>query len=293
MKMPWRLFITAMLFVAHTVAAAESESEKDRWYTSALLEYAPCAGKNFSSFLDKFSNDASIQREYTEYPLRIKELDLSAAPEVRKIIKYLRSNQISHPALPLRAAREKQSLKMLEVRQRYVNENRKAILIKPNTDDVTVYEFVKDGCWHLWSIDHQASTARHPQLYWMDAIFPAMDDCTPYYFYFDPHTKRTSNGVLERKGYTPYQVENSVAKYKVHDKFMGLDATEITIPTSPYGMYKVTLPVSVERLTAAVEKNTGHRLAIAIPEFKSQSGVPYLVEEGNNTSSFICTFDAR
>lgn len=84
MKMLWRLFITAMLFVAHTVTAAESESEQDRWYTSALLEYAPCAGKNFSSFLDKFSNDASIQREYTEYPLRIKELDLSAAPEVRK-----------------------------------------------------------------------------------------------------------------------------------------------------------------------------------------------------------------
>lgn len=38
---------------------------------------------------------------------------------------------------------------------------------------------------------------------------------------------------------------------------MGLDATEITIPTSPYGMYKVTLPVSVERLTAAVEKTLG------------------------------------
>ncbi len=45
MKMLWRLFITAMLFVAHTVTAAESESEQDRWYTSALLEYAPCAGK--------------------------------------------------------------------------------------------------------------------------------------------------------------------------------------------------------------------------------------------------------
>lgn len=292
MKMPWRLFITAMLFVAHTVAAAESESEEDERYSSATYG-ADCTEEHFSSFLERFSNDASIQREHTEYQLIKKEMDLSAAPEVRKIITYLGSNHIKSPVLPLRAVREKQSLKMLEVRQRYVNENRKAILIKPNTDDVTVYEFVQNGCWYLSSIDHQASTARHPQLYWMDAIFPTMDNCTPYYFYFDPHTKRTSNGVLERKGYTPYQVENSVAKYKVHDKFMGLDATEITIPTSPYGMYKVTLPVSVERLTAAVEKNTGHRLAIAIPEFKSQSGVPYLVEEGNNTSSFVCAFDAR
>ncbi|ALR07573.1 hypothetical protein XFHB_12765 [Xylella fastidiosa] len=292
MKMPWRLFITAMLFVAHTVTAAESESEEDERYPSAAYGVG-CPGEYFSSFFDKFSNDAGIQREYAEYQLIKKELDLSAAPEVRKIITYLGSNHIKSPVLPLRAAREKQSLKMIKVRQRYFNENPKVILIKPNTDDFTVYEFVLNGCWYLSSIDHHASTARHPQLYWMDAIFPAMDNCTPYYFYFDPHTKRTSNGVLERKGYTPYQVESSVAKYKVHDKFMGLDATEITIPTSPYGMYKVTLPVSVERLTAAVEKNTGHRLAIAIPKFKSQSGVPYLVEEGKNTSSFICAFDAR
>ncbi len=54
MKMPWRLFITAMLFVAHTVAAAESESEQDRMvYLCFIWNMHLVPRKNFSSFLDK------------------------------------------------------------------------------------------------------------------------------------------------------------------------------------------------------------------------------------------------
>ncbi len=96
MKMPWRLFITAMLFVAHTVAAAESESEEDERYSSATYG-ADCTEEHFSSFLERFSNDASIQREHTEYQLIKKEMDLSAAPEVRKSSPIWEAITSNHP----------------------------------------------------------------------------------------------------------------------------------------------------------------------------------------------------
>lgn len=280
--------MVSVLFMAQSVSAVAPESEEDRFYTTAIE--VPCPGEDFAAFLEKFSNDASIQREFTEYPLKKQALDLSAAPEVRKIIKYLESNQIQHPVLPLRAEREKKSLNITKIRPRYLNETRRAILTKPGKDDLMVYEFVKNGCWHLSSIDDRSLTGGNPKLHWADHIFPAMDDCTPYHFYFDEKSKRSSNGVLERKGYSPYKVDASFARYKVHEKFMGLDATEIAIPSNSntHAMYMVAVPVSVQRLAAAVETSTGHRLAIAPPTFESPSGVAYLVEAGEHTSSVVC-----
>lgn len=76
----------------------------------------------------------------------------------------------------------------------------------------------------------------------------------PNDFYWDPQSKRTSNGVLERKGYSPYKIEEYLARYKVHEKFMGLDATEIAIPSNTYPIYMVTTPVSAKRLAAAIKK---------------------------------------
>ncbi len=107
-------------------------------------------------------------------------------------------------------------------------------------------------------------------------------------FILEKESKRTSNRILERKGYYPYKVDEEVARYKLHEKFMGLDATEIAIPSNTYAIHMITVPVNVKRLAAAIKKTTGYQLAIAAPGFNPQSGVAYLVEEGKNKSSFVC-----
>ncbi len=138
---------------------------------------------------------------------------------------------------------------------RYLNENRKIILIQPNTDYLMLYEFVKNDCWYLSSTDNRSFTGGQQELHWLDNIYPSMDDCTPYHFYFEKESKRTSNRILERKGYYPYKVDEEVARYKLHEKFMGLDATEIAIPSNTYAIHMITVPVNVKRLAAAIKNN--------------------------------------
>ncbi|ALR09778.2 hypothetical protein [Xylella fastidiosa] len=289
MKMPWRFIITAiaLLCVAHTVAAVAPASAAEH-VQAAAKPTVSCPGEDFTTFFKKFSNDVNIQRAFTKYPLRIKELDLSAAPEVKKVVKHLRSDQVHFPVFPLKAERERKSLDIINGTGRYLNENRKIILIQPNTDYLMLYEFVKNDCWYLSSTDNRSFTGGQQELHWLDNIYPSMDDCTPYHFYFETESKRTSNRILERKGYSPYKVDEEVARYKVHEKFMGLDATEIAIPSNTYAIHMITVPVKVKRFAAAIKKTTGYQLTIAAPGFNPQSGVAYLVEEGKNKSSFVC-----
>ncbi|MDC6407757.1 hypothetical protein LOD50_02395 [Xylella fastidiosa subsp. multiplex] len=282
MKIPWRCFITAtaMLFMAHTVAAVAPTSAAEHMQAAAKPTVS-CPGEDFTTFFKKFSNDVNIQRAFTKYPLRIKELDLSAAPEVKKVVKHLRSDQVHFPVFPLKAERERKSIEMHDEK----------ILYQPGKDYLMAYEFVKDDCWYLSSIDNRSFTGGDAKLHWLDNIFPALDDCIPYNFYFDSQSKRTTNGVLERKGYSPYKIEEYVARYKVHEKFMGLDATEIAIPSSTDSVYIITVPVSAQRLAAAIKKRTGHELPIATADFKFRSVVAYLAKEGKNKSSFVCIAD--
>ncbi len=186
MKIPWRCFITAtaMLFMAHTVAAVAPTSAAEHMQAAAKPTVS-CPGEDFTTFFKKFSNDVNIQRAFTKYPLRIKELDLSAAPEVKKVVKHLRSDQVHFPVFPLKAERERKSLDIINGTGRYLNENRKIILIQPNTDYLMLYEFVKNDCWYLSSTDNRSFTGGQQELHWLDNIYPSMDDCTPYHFYFE------------------------------------------------------------------------------------------------------------
>ncbi|ALR07574.1 hypothetical protein XFHB_12770 [Xylella fastidiosa] len=289
MKMPWRFIITAiaLLCVAHTVAAVAPASAAEH-VQAAAKPTVSCPGENFKAFSKKFSNDVNIQRAFTKYPLRIKELDLSAAPEVKKVVKHLRSDQVHFPVFPLQEERQRKSIEMND------DPNLTMMLYQSGKDDVMVYAFVKDDCWYLSSIDNRSFTGGDAKLHWLDNIFPALDDCIPYHFYFETESKRTSNGVLERKGYSPYKIEEYVARYKVHEKFMGLDATEIAIPSSTDSVYIITVPVSAQRLAAVIKKRTGHELPIvtaATEDFKFRSAVAYLAKEGKNKSSFVCIAD--
>lgn len=289
MKIPWRCFITAtaMLFMAHAVAAVAPTSAAEHMQAAAKPTVS-CPGEDFTTFFKKFSNDVNIQRAFTKYPLRIKELDLSAAPEVKKVVKHLRGDQVHFPVFPLKAERESKSIEIMD------DLNSEKVLYQPGKDYLMAYKFVNDSCWYLSSIENQSLTRGDVKLHWLDNIFPALDDCIPYHFYFDSQSKLTSNGVLERKGYSPYKIEEYVARYKVHEKFMGLDATEIAIPSSTDSVYIITVPVSAQRLAAAIKKRTGHELPIATTattDFKFRSAVAYLAKEGKNKSSFVCIAD--
>ncbi|AXI84418.1 hypothetical protein AF72_12485 [Xylella taiwanensis] len=158
MKRVWTLFVVSVLFLAHPVAAVGPAPQAHQMHAAAVPSVS-CPGEDFSSFFKKFSDDENIQRAFTQSLLRIKELDLSAAPEVKKVVKHLRHDQIQFPVFPLRAEREKKSL---EIISRNLNER---ILIQPGKDYLMAYKFVKNGCWYLSSIDNQSFTGGHPTLH--------------------------------------------------------------------------------------------------------------------------------
>lgn len=120
-----------------------------------------------------------------------------------------------------------------------------------------------------------------------------MSNCTPRNgFYFNADTKRTNSGLLEGKGYSPYKVDAHTARYKIHEKFFGLDAIEIAIPSSTDSVYAVVVSGDVKQLSRAIFDNTGKKLRVVGKGFKAKSGVAYLAVEHANEAMFVCfTFE--
>lgn len=128
---------------------------------------------------------------------------------------------------------------------------------------------------------------------WIEGLFPSMSSCTPQTaFYFDASTKRSNNGLLERKGYSPYKVDAHTARYKIREKFFGIDAVEIAIPSSTDSVYAVTVSASVKLLSKAVLAKTGKKLRVVDSGFRPVSGVAYLATERADEAMFVCfTFE--
>lgn len=112
---------------------------------------ASCPAVEFSVFVRAFSNDISIQKAFTRYPLKKQRLDPDAEPEPKKIIQDLGRHQIQFPILPLHEERVKRSL---EIRIDSVTAtNAKITLVKPDTDYQVSYFFRKNSCWRLMRIE--------------------------------------------------------------------------------------------------------------------------------------------
>jgi hypothetical protein len=127
---------------------------------------------------------------------------------------------------------------------------------------------------------------------WLAGVFPSMDNCTPHHFYYDVYKKRSANGILEKNGYQPYNVDSQIAKYKIKEKLYGLSATEIAVPSGTFSVYAITFTVSAERLSDVIKGKTGYKLEIYRTNFKERSGIAYIFPVKQNISKLICvTFD--
>lgn len=208
-------------------------------------------------------------------------------------LKRALSHQVLFPVIPSEAERNKQSL-FLRI-DKITEKNATATLTGPDYNYFLTYEFEfhKNSCWHLLSINDLGFTKnRSTNLNWLENIFPSMKNCTPSNFYFDDETKRSNNGILEKNGYRVYQVDEYTAKYKIREKFFGFDAVEIAIPSATHSIYAVTIETSAKNFSGVIKNKTGYNLPLFDKKFKVQSGMAYLIPEGRNKSILVCdSFD--
>ncbi|AXI84420.1 hypothetical protein FUT69_04105 [Xylella taiwanensis] len=153
MKRVLTLLMVSVLFMAHTVYAVAPGAQENQLHTSATPS-VPCPGKDFASFLEKFSNDENIQRAFTKYPLTEYQVDVTAEPEPKQFKRILQRWQIQFPVMPLRQERSKVPLN-IEVLT--LTSNKAHIrLVKQDTDYQISYFFRKKGRWKLVKIDNES-----------------------------------------------------------------------------------------------------------------------------------------
>ncbi len=110
-----------------------------------------CSYKNFSSFLNTFSESIEFQTKHTFFPLKKSILDINAEPEPRVIVKLLYKSEINFPIIPNKRIRNANAL-ILKI----VGPNAKVVkvtLTKEDTDYQISYLFMKDSCWNLVRIE--------------------------------------------------------------------------------------------------------------------------------------------
>ncbi|MDR1350226.1 MAG: hypothetical protein LBJ59_05510 [Zoogloeaceae bacterium] len=74
------------------------------------------------------------------------------------------------------------------------------------------------------------------------------------------------------------------------EKFLGLDAIELAIPSFlySYDWFIVTVSADVQKLSDAIFQRTGKKLQVSMPEFEAKSGIAYLVQHDDGKSSLVC-----
>ncbi|AAO29912.1 hypothetical protein D1605_011165 [Xylella fastidiosa subsp. fastidiosa] len=153
MKRVLKLFIGSVFFMAYTVAAVTPDTQKNQSHATTTPS-VPCPGKDFPSFLEKFSNDVTIQRAFTTYPLIKHQYDITAQPEPKEFIQILQREQIEFPVMPLSQERSRIPLDIEVIK---LTSNKAQVrVVKPDTDYQISYFFKKKGCWKLVEIDNHS-----------------------------------------------------------------------------------------------------------------------------------------
>lgn len=130
--------LTYALFLAAAACAPADVSNRD-------LSGDRCPSEQFSVFLDKFSRDVQIQREFTQFPLRYSFAeDRLYGPEL--VTKMLPIDEVEFPIYPSQATIDTDGLQTIVETN---NSSAKVLLKKPDTDYVLGYTFVKKDCWYL------------------------------------------------------------------------------------------------------------------------------------------------
>lgn len=121
----------------------------------AVKKYPVCPGRDFSGFIQAFSESREVQQAFTRYPLQQLRLDSSAEPEPKPVVSQLGRDQVVFPVLPNAAERKQQSLR-LSVEKRQAN-SVKLTLLKADSGYQVSYVFRRTSCWQLvrmedWSL---------------------------------------------------------------------------------------------------------------------------------------------
>ncbi|MCD5989338.1 hypothetical protein KDX30_15710 [Pseudomonas sp. CDFA 553] len=107
---------------------------------------ALCPSQDIFKFVDVFTEDVAIQKQFTNYPLT-KRVTVDAEPEPEQETQRVAKEKVFFPVVPERNVRKERGL-TLEVIE---NDQQKATvkLEKPDTDYQVLYIFELSSCWFL------------------------------------------------------------------------------------------------------------------------------------------------
>ncbi|MCW8176821.1 hypothetical protein D8B25_16030 [Verminephrobacter aporrectodeae subsp. tuberculatae] len=118
-----------------------------------------CPSRDFSKFIQAFSENKDVQIKFTKYPLKEQVLDLNAEPEPKPVMRTLRRDQISFPVMPGEADRKKWNL-IFRIDE--IKSNRAKVNVMSDDSDsfVVDYFFVLDSCWYLKRMEDSSFVIR-------------------------------------------------------------------------------------------------------------------------------------
>ena len=121
---------------------------------TAATSIPGCPAQDISFFIQRFSNDESVQRIFTNVPLISRQLVTEAQPEPKQITHTLQREQIAFPVMPLLQERIDS---LLAIRLEAVTASTARVdLLKEDTDFLISYFFKLDDCWRLIRIENQS-----------------------------------------------------------------------------------------------------------------------------------------
>ena len=146
----FKYFIISLIFSISSYAYALDPASQPNQQANQIA----CPSRDFSEFIQAFSENTEIQVAFTQYPLLEQRLDINAEPEPKPVVRKLRRDQVSFPVFPNEAERRKQSL-VLRIDEKKSN-HVKLTLVKADTDYQVNYFFSRDSCWRLKRIEDRS-----------------------------------------------------------------------------------------------------------------------------------------
>ena len=135
---------TALLFLVSWLAACKPSTSAE---APEPASPAACPSQDFRTFLTAFANDPSVQEAFTRRPLQSDYMDAAAEPEPKRITRTLDGADLRFPLMP---SLQRQEQKGLELRLTSTGEDKaEVVLVKPDTDEQTVFFFIRNDCWRL------------------------------------------------------------------------------------------------------------------------------------------------
>jgi hypothetical protein len=135
---------TALLFLVSSLAACKAATGSD---APEPASPQACPSQDFRAFLTAFANDPGVQEAFTRRPLQSDDMDAAAEPEPRRVHRMLDGADLRFPLMP---SPQRQQQEGLEMRLTPNGDDKvEVLLFQPDTDQQTVFFFVRKGCWRL------------------------------------------------------------------------------------------------------------------------------------------------